>query len=174
MGLFDDVTNNSSVQKYTGFFADPSAYMMGLGQAKIDKATAEEAEARRQNALNALNGYGYQMYESPYKSFYDQFAKTYLNGQLTQAQENALNDANAQGMANINTTFANRGGTIGGQQAMTQKFGENLSKQRTSMVDANQEKGLALANAQDDFNAGQWLAQQNAEMRAKELRSALQ
>jgi hypothetical protein len=138
-------------------------------QAENAAATINYENSQKENALKALDGYGYQMYQSPNQSYYDQFIKDYLGGKLSEGQEAGLQQADKMGMSNINTTMANRGGTVGGQLAMSQKHNQDLTNQRMTMVDQNIGTGLGLAQYQDQFNAQQWLTNQQAEMRKKEL-----
>jgi hypothetical protein len=127
------------------------------------------SNTQRKAAQGALEGYGYEMYDSPYSSFYDHYINNYLNGGLSEGQESSLAQANTQGLSNVNTTMANRGGTIGGQLAMTQKHNQDMSNQRLQLQDQNTATGLSLAQGQDAFNAAQWQLQQNAANQYKEL-----
>jgi hypothetical protein len=137
--------------------------------AQAQKALQAKAEAQKAAARGYLNGYGFQLYDSPYQSFYDQYINNYLTGGLSQGQENALRTASAQGMQNINTTMANRGGALGAQLAMAQRNNADIAYQRAAMADQNVNTGMGLAQQRDNFNLQQWLEKQQADMRYKEL-----
>jgi hypothetical protein len=175
------VPQATNATKGGGNMFDPisMAVMAGLGGYQETTRANNEAEnaaaqqnlsnSQRRAAQGALKGYGYQMYDSPYKSFYDQHINTWLNGGLSDAQQGALNAANQQGLSNINTVMANRGGTVGGQLAMTQKHNADIAQQRANTVDSNINQGFNLAQMFDNMQANQWANQQNADMRYKEL-----
>jgi hypothetical protein len=137
--------------------------------ASAEEEAKKKAEEQRARARGYLQGYGYQLYDSPYQSFYDQYINQYLTGDLTQGQENSLSKANAEGLSNISINMANRGGTLGGQLAATQRHNADITSQRASMIDQNIGQGMTLAQNSDNFNLQQWLQKQQADMRYKEL-----
>jgi hypothetical protein len=140
-------------------------------QAEANKAYNDYllSEGQKAGARNALDGYGYTSYTSPYQSFFDQYISQYLGGDLTDGQKAQLETAGKEANANINTTMANRGGTIGGQLAMQQKTNKDLANQRLALLDSNADKGLNLAQTRDNFNMQNWLKEQESQMRYKEL-----
>jgi hypothetical protein len=147
-----------------------------LGGARDAEAAAQAQynnylldEGRRKAATKALDGYGYTPYESKYDSFFDQYIDQYLDGGLTDAQEQQLEKASKVGASQVNTVMANRGGTIGGHLAMTQKLADDLAAQRLALSDENTQRGLSLASSRDQLNLQQWLKQQEAAMRYQEL-----
>jgi len=136
----------------------------------ISGNSQEKALKKRNTAARGyLSGYGYTPYQSPYESFFDQFINQYLSGDLTAGQENQLARAGKEAMSNVSTTMANRGGTIGGHLAMTQKTNQDLTDKRLGLIDQNTQAGLGLAQNRDSFNLSQWLKGQESNMRYKEL-----
>ena len=80
-----------------------------------------------------------------------------------------MNQAANEGASSIATVMANRGGTIGGQLAATQRFNDDLANQRLALSDQNVNTAMNLANTRDQLNLTDWLNQQQAGMRQKEL-----
>lgn len=129
----------------------------------------DRIDASKGLARNYLSGYKYNNYQSPYEDFFNSLISAYGTGNLTAGQQQQLNQAANEGASSIATVMANRGGTIGGQLAATQKFNNDLANQRLALSDQNVNTALSLANARDQFNLTDWLNQQQANMRQKEL-----
>ena len=140
--------------------------MFGADEAAKQRAKEEASKAR---ARNYLADYGYENYQSPYEDFFNNLISTYGSGTLTKGQEQQLNQAAAEGASSIATVMANRGGTIGGQLAATEKLNNNLDNQRLALSDQNVNTALNLANIRDQFKLSDWLQGQQAQMRQREL-----
>lgn len=136
-----------------------------------NEAAAERKREDRSKALarSYLSDYGYENYQSPYEDFFNNLISTYGSGTLTKGQEDQLNQAANEGASSIATIMANRGGTIGGQIAATQKLNKDLASQRLALSDQNVNTALSAAAARDQFNLSDWLKGQQAGMRQKEL-----
>lgn len=146
-----------------------SSFLSGkLGADEADKQR-DQIEASKRRARGYLSDYGYEGYQSPYEDFFNNLIQVYGSGNLTKGQQQQLNQAANEGAASIATVMANRGGTIGGQLAATEKLNNNLNNQRLSLSDQNVNTALNLANTRDQFNLTDWLNQQQAGMRQKEL-----
>lgn len=140
--------------------------MFGANEAAAQRKREEASKAR---ARAYLSDYGYENYTSPYEDFFNNLISTYGSGALTKGQEDQLNRAAAEGASSIATVMANRGGTVGGQIAATQKLNNDLTSQRLALSDQNVATALNVANIRDQFNLSDWLTGQQAGMRQKEL-----
>ncbi|MBR4633068.1 MAG: hypothetical protein IKO48_07130 [Elusimicrobia bacterium] len=146
-----------------------SSFLSGMfGSSEADKQRAQ-LEASKRRARAYLKDYGYEEYNSPYEDFFNNLIQVYGTGNLTKGQQQQLNQAANEGASSIATVMANRGGTIGGQLAATEKFNNDLASQRLALSDQNVNTALNLANTRDQFNLSDWLNQQQAGMRQKEL-----
>lgn len=152
-----------------GLLQTGTGFLSGLLGGDPAQEAYNRAQANKKLARENLSGYGYTGYSSNYDDLYNNYIKSMGKGGLTAAQEQQLGQAGREGQSNIATAMANRGGTIGGQLAMTQKMNNDLSNQRLNMADTNISNALSLAQARDQFNLSDWLNQQNAKMRYKEL-----
>lgn len=146
-----------------------SSFLSGQQANVAQDKEYKKIEASKQRARNYLSDYGYEGYNSPYEDFFNNLISTYGSGNLTKGQEQQLNQAANEGASSIATVMANRGGTIGGQLAATEKFNNDLASQRLALSDQNVNTALNLANTRDQFNLSDWLNQQQAGMRQKEL-----
>lgn len=138
------------------------------GESDTDK-NIDYSREKNARARGYLGGYGYESYKSPYEDFFNNLISTYGSGTLTAAQEKQLDNAYRDGASSIATVMANRGGTIGGQLAATEKLNNNLADQRLTLSDSNTKTALDLASERDQLNLSDWLQKQMAEMRRKEL-----
>lgn len=146
-----------------------SSFLSGkFGSDEADKQRTQ-IEANKAAARSRLAGYGYESYTSPYEDFFNNLIQVYGTGNLTKGQEQQLNQAANEGASSIATVMANRGGTIGGQLAATQKFNNDLASQRLALSDQNVNTALSLANTRDQLKLSDWLNQQQASMKQKEL-----
>lgn len=139
-----------------------------FGSASEDKQLAQK-ERSSNRARGYLSDYGYTNYTSPYEDFFNNLISTYGSGTLTKGQEDQLNQAASEGASSIATIMANRGGTVGGQIAATQKLNKDLASQRLALSDQNVNTALNLAQARDQFNLSDWLQGEQAQMRKREL-----
>lgn len=146
-----------------------SDFLSGMMNNAAQDKENQRIEANKSRARNYLAGYGYEGYNSPYDDFFNNLISTYGSGNLTTGQQQQLNQAANEGASSIATVMANRGGTIGGQLAATQKFNNDLANQRLALSDQNVNTAMNLANARDQLNLSDWLNQQQAGMRQKEL-----
>lgn len=146
-----------------------SSYLQGQASQGMSEEDRKYRDSTNAKARGYLQGYGYQTYESPYSSFFDEFINRTKTGNLTAGQEQALNQANQVGLSNINTAIANRGGTVGGQLAMVQKHNQDLSNQRVALADQNVNSALSAASARDQVSLSDWLNQQSSKMKYQEL-----
>ena len=146
-----------------------TSFLGGMfGDSEAEKQRAQ-IEASKRRARAYLKDYGYEEYNSPYEDFFNNLIQVYGTGNLTKGQQQQLNQAANEGASSIATVMANRGGTIGGQLAATEKFNNNLANQRLALSDQNVNTALNLASARDQFNLTDWLNQQQSKMRQKEL-----
>lgn len=146
-----------------------SSFLSGMfGANEADKQRAQ-AEANKARARAYLTDYGYENYTSPYEDFFNNLIQVYGTGNLTKGQQQQLNQAANEGASSIATIMANRGGTVGGQIAATEKLNNDLASQRLALSDQNVNTALSLANIRDQFKLSDWLTGQQAQMRKREL-----
>jgi hypothetical protein len=146
-----------------------SGFLDGMFSGKAQSNANNRQDKKDARARGYLEDYGYEGYTSPYEDFFNNLISTYGSGTLTKGQEDQLNRAAAEGASSIATVMANRGGTVGGQIAATQKLNNDLASQRLALSDQNVATALNAANIRDQFNLSDWLNQQQAGMRQKEL-----
>ena len=146
-----------------------SDFLSGMMNKSAQDENYNRVEGNKAKARTYLSDYGYEGYNSPYDDFFNNLIQVYGTGNLTKGQQQQLNQAANEGASSIATVMANRGGTIGGQLAATQKFNDDLANQRLALGDQNVNTAMNLANTRDQLNLSDWLNQQQAGMRQKEL-----
>lgn len=147
-----------------------SSLFGGLAEQDILDQQLAASNASKSKARNYLtSGYDTSGYTSPYASWFDEMINTYGSGNLTKSQQNQITKAGATGTNNINTVMSNRGGTIGGQLAATEKLNENLADKQTELSDENVNTALNLANSRDTFNLSTFLQEQQAKNKLAQL-----
>ena len=146
-----------------------SSFLSGQQQNEAQQQQLDYMTDSKNKARKYLADYGYEGYKSPYEDFFNNLINVYGSGNLTKSQEDQINKVANDGASSIATVMANRGGTIGGQLAATEKLNNNLASQRLALSDQNVNTALNVAQARDSFNLSDWLNQQNSIMRQKEL-----